>query len=115
MVVEGVGGWAAPLSERLDQIDVVRALHLPVILVVGMRLGCISHARLTARAIAADGATLAGWIANEIDPGMADRDEYFQLLHSRLPAPFLGRLPHVPGAPAQSLSVSLSCAALLST
>ncbi|MFC3550358.1 dethiobiotin synthase [Lysobacter cavernae] len=97
VVVEGVGGWAAPLSAQLDQLDVVRALDLPVVLVVGLRLGCISHARLTARAIAADGVRLLGWIGNEVDPGLAERDEYFALLQPRLPVPCLGRLPYLPG------------------
>jgi dethiobiotin synthetase len=93
MVVEGVGGWMAPLSATLDQIDLVRALRLPVVLVVGLRLGCLNHARLSASAIAADGAHLIGWIASEIDPDMACRDENFQTLAQRLPAPCLGRLP----------------------
>lgn len=96
VVVEGVGGWAAPLSGRLDQADLVRALRLPVVMVVGLRLGCQNHARLTARAIAADGCELAGWIANDIDPGMERRDENFELLKARIPAPCWGRLPHAP-------------------
>ncbi len=96
VVVEGVGGWAAPLSGRLDQADLVRALRLPVVMVVGMRLGCQNHARLTARAIAADGCELAGWIANDIDPDMERRDENFELLKARIPAPCWGRLPHAP-------------------
>ncbi|QDH69042.1 dethiobiotin synthase [Marilutibacter alkalisoli] len=95
VVVEGVGGWAAPLSATLDQVDLVRALDLPVVLVVGLRLGCINHARLTARAIEADGLRLAGWIANGIDPEMARADDNFALLQSRLQAPCLGRLPHL--------------------
>jgi dethiobiotin synthetase len=94
VVVEGVGGWAAPLSATLDQIDLVRALDLPVVLVVGLRLGCINHARLTARAIEADGARLIGWIASDVDPSMARADDNFRLLHERLPAPCWGRLPH---------------------
>lgn len=94
VVVEGVGGWAAPLTATLDQIDLVRALDLPVVLVVGLRLGCINHARLTARAIEADGARLVGWIASDIDPHMARADDNFALLHARLPAPCWGRLPH---------------------
>ncbi|HEY0660171.1 MAG TPA: dethiobiotin synthase [Lysobacter sp.] len=94
VVVEGVGGWAAPLSATLDQLDVVRALELPVVLVVGLRLGCINHARLTARAIAADGVRLAGWIANGIDPGMERQDANFALLQQRLEAPCWGRLPY---------------------
>jgi dethiobiotin synthetase len=94
VVVEGVGGWAAPLSASLDQLDVVRALELPVVLVVGLRLGCLNHARLTARAIAADGVPLAGWIANGIDPQMERQDANFALLQQRLEAPCWGRLPY---------------------
>lgn len=93
VVVEGVGGWAAPLSAQLDQRDVVRALDLPVIMVVGLRLGCINHARLTAQAVAADGATLVGWIGNDVDPELPQADAYFDLLRPRLAAPCLGRLP----------------------
>jgi len=94
VVVEGVGGWAAPISAELDQIDLVRALKLPVVLVVGLRLGAINHARLSARAIQADGAELIGWIANGIDPHMARADENFEILRRRLPVPCWGRLPH---------------------
>ncbi len=98
VVVEGVGGWAAPLSSELDQLDLVRAFQLPVVMVVGLRLGCLNHARLTARAIEADGARLVGWIANGIDPDMARQDENFELLQHRLDAPCWGRLPHAPEA-----------------
>jgi len=93
VVVEGVGGWAAPLSADLDQADLARALDLPVVLVVGLRLGCINHARLTARAIEDDGLRLAGWIANDIDPAMARADENFEMLKQRLPVACWGRLP----------------------
>lgn len=93
VVVEGVGGWAAPLTASLDQLDVVRALDLPVVLVVGLRLGCINHARLTARAIHADGVRLAGWIANDIDPAMARADDNSAILQRVLDAPCWGRLP----------------------
>lgn len=96
LVVEGVGGWAAPLSATLDQADLVRALRLPVVLVVGMRLGCLNHARLSAAAIQADGCALVGWIASEVDPGMACRKENLALLEARLAAPFLGALPWSP-------------------
>lgn len=92
VVVEGVGGWAAPLSASLDQADLVRALELPVVLVVGLRLGCINHARLTARAILSDGFHLAGWIANGIDPTMARADDNVRILRERLPVPCLGRI-----------------------
>lgn len=94
VVVEGVGGWAAPLSATLDQADLVHALDLPVLLVVGLRLGCINHARLSARAIAADGARLVGWIGNAIDPVMDRRDDVLALLQARLPVPCWGRLPY---------------------
>ena len=94
VVVEGVGGWAAPLSATLDQADLARALDLPVVMVVGLRLGCISHARLTARAIERDGLRLAGWIANDIDPAMARADDNFELLKQRLPVACWGRLPY---------------------
>lgn len=98
VVVEGVGGWAAPLSASLMQADLVRALRLPVVLVVGLRLGCLNHALLSARAIAQDGAHLAGWIASHVDPAMERVDDNLAMLRARLPAPCWGVLPHVPGA-----------------
>jgi dethiobiotin synthetase len=94
VVVEGVGGWAAPLSSSLMQVDLVRALELPVVLVVGMRLGCLNHALLSARAIAADGVKLIGWIANAIDPAMERVEDNIAMLRERLPAPCWGMLPH---------------------
>jgi len=112
VVVEGVGGWAAPLSRTLDQVDVVRALDLPVVLVIGLRLGCLNHAYLTARAIAADGGRLAGWIANDIDPAMARIDDNIALLSQRLPAPCLGRLPHADASDAGAMARYLDVAAL---
>jgi dethiobiotin synthetase len=94
IVVEGVGGWSVPLSDALMQADLVRALDLPVVLVVGLRLGCINHALLSARAIRADGCVLAGWIANRIEPGMARVDENLHSLRARIDAPLLGVLAH---------------------
>ena len=107
MVVEGVGGWAAPLATTLDQADLARALRLPVILVVGMRLGCLNHARLTARAIVEDGCELVGWIANHVDAEMERQDENFELLTARMPVPCWGRLPYAATLDAQSLSKRL--------
>ena len=102
LVVEGVGGWDAPLSATLMQADLVRALRTPVVLVVGLRLGCLNHALLSARAIAADGAHLAGWIASHVDPQMERVDDNLVMLRQRLPAPCWGVLPHVADAdPAQ--------------
>jgi len=94
VVVEGVGGWMAPLSDSLAQADVARALDLDVVLVVGLRLGCINHALLSARAIQADGCRLAGWIANRVDPSMAVADENIATLRARIDAPLLGVLEH---------------------
>lgn len=104
VVVEGVGGWSAPLSAALDQADLVRALRLPVLLVVGLRLGCVNHARLSARTIAADGCELVGWIANEVDPAMDRIDENFEILSARLDVPCWGRLPHAPQTRAAELA-----------
>ena len=94
VVVEGVGGWSVPLSDALMQADLVRAIDVPVVLVVGLRLGCINHALLSARAIVADGCTLAGWIANRIDPDMARADENLDTLRARIAAPLLGVVSH---------------------
>lgn len=107
VVVEGVGGWAAPLSATLMQADLVRALRLPVVLVVGLRLGCLSHALLSARAIAADGAHLAGWIASHVDPAMERVEDNLAMLRARLPAPCWGVLPHAPDADAADLAAYL--------
>jgi dethiobiotin synthetase len=103
VVVEGVGGWAVPLSDALMQADLVRALDLPVVLVVGLRLGCLNHALLSARAIEVDGCTLIGWIANRVDSEMAFATENIDALRARIAAPLLGILDHRPaGEPAQS-------------
>lgn len=93
VVAEGVGGFVVPLGDTLDSVDLARMLHLPVVLVVGMRLGCLNHALLTARAIEASGLPFAGWIANHVDPGMAVPDENVAALKARLGAPLLGRFP----------------------
>ena len=98
LVIEGVGGWAAPLSASLMQADLVRMLRLPVLLVVGLRLGCLNHALLSARAIAADGAHLAGWIASHVDPAMERVEDNIAMLRARMPAPCWGVLPHAPDA-----------------
>lgn len=111
VVVEGVGGWAVPLSSQRMQVDLPRALNLPIILVVGLRLGCINHALLTARAIAADGGTLLGWIANRIDPQMQCADDNLATLRERLHAPCLGTLPFANDPDPSALAPELSGAA----
>lgn len=94
VVVEGVGGFRVPLNPRQDSADLARLLGLPVVLVVGMRLGCLNHALLTADAIRAQGLTLAGWVANHIDPGMAYFGSNLDALRQRLEAPLLGVVEH---------------------
>jgi dethiobiotin synthetase len=112
MVVEGVGGFCVPLAERLDSTDLARALDLPVLLVVGMRLGCLNHALLTVRAITATGLPLAGWIANHIDPAMAAQEENIASLEARIEAPLLGRIPFSPRATAADAARYLETGAL---
>lgn len=94
VLVEGVGGWLAPLTETLEQAGLVRALDLPVLLVVGMRLGCVHQARATQRAIIGDGCRFAGWIANPVDPGMARYDDNLAILTRVLGQPPLQVMPH---------------------
>ncbi|URX63425.1 dethiobiotin synthase [Luteibacter anthropi] len=107
VIVEGVGGWLVPLAQDMSAEDIPRRWNLPVVLVVGVRLGCISHARLTARAIEADGCRLAGWIANRVDPDMPLADENITTLREHLDAPLLGVLPHglVPAEAARLLDL----------
>ena len=107
VVVEGAGGWLAPMDDGLDQGDFARRIDARVVLVVGLRLGCLSHARLSARAIRDDGFELAGWIGNAVDRDFAERDAYLELLRNALPAPCLGVLPHAPGADPVTLAERL--------
>jgi dethiobiotin synthetase len=101
VIVEGVGGFRVPLNDEQDSADMAEQLGLPFILVVGMRLGCLNHALLTAEAIAARGLTLAGWVANVLDENMAMLDENIAALEQRIGAPLLGVVPcqaHQPDA-----------------
>ena len=111
IVVEGVGGFLVPLGEDFDAADLAQALALPVILVVGMRLGCLNHALLTQEAIRTRGLKLAGWVANRIDPGMLRFDENLAALRMRLDAPLLGIVPYDSRKNAQAAAASLSLAA----
>jgi len=95
VVVEGVGGFCVPLSNYLDTADLALELGLPVVMVVGLRLGCINHALLTAQAVAAQGLSLAGWVANTVDAGMPFMGENIDALRRRLPAPLLGHVPRL--------------------
>lgn len=109
-LVEGAGGWRVPLAAAASLSDLPITLGLPVILVVGVRLGCINHALLTAEAIARDGLRLAGWVANIVDPATSRLEENLATLAERLPAPCLGRVPHLaeatPAAVAAYLDLS---------
>lgn len=107
VVVEGVGGWLAPLAEGIEQADLVRALKLDVVLVVAMRLGCLNHARLTARAIAGDRCRLVGWVANGTAERLDFAGEYFASLQRALPVPCLGRVPFASGVDAAALAEHL--------
>ena len=91
---EGTGGFLVPLTDTLTGADLAQALALPVVLVVGLRLGCLNHALLTAEAIRARGLTLAGWVANRIDPEMGAADENIAYLRARLNAPLLAEVPY---------------------
>ncbi|WP_321894574.1 dethiobiotin synthase [Paraburkholderia heleia] len=117
VVVEGVGGFRVPLTATVDTADLAVALGLPVVLVVGMRLGCISHALLTAEAIAARGLKLAGWVANRIDPAMTFPEDNIAALRERLAAqygaPLVGVVPHMRGASADDAAGHLNIDALL--
>ncbi|PWC16226.1 dethiobiotin synthase [Brenneria roseae subsp. roseae] len=95
LLVEGAGGWFTPLSARETFADWVCQEQLPIILVVGIKLGCINHALLTAGAIAQSGLTLSGWIANDIAPPGKRHQEYLSSLQQRLSAPMLGEIPHL--------------------
>lgn len=108
--VEGAGGFRVPLDEHYDTADLVRALALPVVLVVGMRLGCLNHALLTAEAITRRELVLAGWVANRIDPAMARFEANLETLAARLNAPLLGVVPY--GADPAQAAGSLHLAVL---
>ncbi|CAB3756910.1 ATP-dependent dethiobiotin synthetase BioD 1 [Paraburkholderia solisilvae] len=119
VVVEGVGGFRVPLDDTRDTADLALALNLPVLLVVGMRLGCISHALLTAEAIAARGLRIAGWVANRVDPAMRFADENIDALRERLgrqySAPLIGVVPHLRPASPDAALAHLDMSGLLRT
>lgn len=93
VLIEGAGGWRVPLNQRESLAELPKKLNVPVLLVVGMKLGCLNHAMLTAEAIRRDGLTLAGWFANCVDPDMTGLKENIQTLEYTLGSPLLGVLP----------------------
>ena len=112
VVVEGAGGFIVPLHDGpegfVTSADLASRLRLPVVMTVGLRLGCLNHALLTQEAIMARGLKLAGWVANHVDPDMVAQDENVDTLRRRLQAPMLGRLAWSPDASATDLAASLS-------
>ncbi|MDP2029101.1 MAG: dethiobiotin synthase [Thiobacillus sp.] len=90
VVVEGAGGWRVPLNAREEMADLAQALALPIVLVVGLRLGCLNHALLSAESIAHRQLPWAGWVGNQIGPAMACQTANLDALRARLPAPCLG-------------------------
>ena len=95
VIVEGIGGWRFLLNGMRPISEWVIEEKMPVILVVGIQLGCINHAILTAEAIARDGLTIAGWVANRINPGLAYYAETINALKQNIQAPLLGELPYL--------------------
>ncbi|WP_193165590.1 dethiobiotin synthase [Microbulbifer hainanensis] len=114
VLIEGAGGWRTPLGPRSFLSQLPRELDIPVILVVGMQLGCINHALLTAEAVRRDGLALAGWVANFVRDDMARPQENLATLQSLLPAPLLGIVPHDPGADFRRAAEHLDISPLLS-
>jgi dethiobiotin synthetase len=112
VIVEGTGGFLVPLNEYQDGADMARILNFPVILVVGMQLGCLNHALLTAQVVRGTGLPLAGWVANRIDSKMAAFDENVLALEQRLNCPLVGVLPFEQNADAKTLSTLLNIAVL---
>ena len=108
VIVEGVGGFRVPLNETQDGAELARLLGLPVIMVVGLRLGCLNHALLTADAVAAQGLPLAGWVANVLDEGMPALRENIEALRERIAAPLLGIVPQMARPDAQAAASYLN-------
>ncbi|WP_029685491.1 dethiobiotin synthase [Tatumella saanichensis] len=115
VVIEGTGGWRCLMNNERPLSDWVISEKLPVILVVGIKLGCINHALLTAEAILGDGLPLCGWIANRINPGLAEYASIISVLGKQLPAPLLGEIPYLPRAEQRDLTRYLDLSRLQSS
>jgi dethiobiotin synthetase len=112
VVVEGVGGWRVPLGPDGDVADLAVSLGLPVVLVVGLRLGCLNHTALTVADLKRCGVTLAGWVASAVERDFARAAENLAALHDRVAAPCLGVLAHRPAASASEVAAGLRLARL---
>lgn len=115
LLIEGAGGWRVPLNERETFADLVKILQLPVLLVVGMELGCINHALLSAEAIRRDGLVLAGWVANRVVPEMSCYQENLHSLQLRLGCPMMGELPYLAEPGVEQAAACLDLDLLLAT
>lgn len=113
VIVEGVGGFCVPLNEKQDSVDLVKQLDIPVILVVGMRLGCLNHALLTMRAIAEAQIECAGWVANVLDADMPALQENIDTLRERIQAPLLGVIPFQSQSDARAAATHLDISSLV--
>jgi dethiobiotin synthetase len=113
VVIEGAGGWRVPLNPRETLANLAVELNLPVVLVVGMRLGCINHALLTAEAIERDGLKVAGWVANRVDPEMSCYEENLMTLKTLIQAPLLGEVPFLEDANKNTVAACLDIDPLL--
>ena len=113
VLVEGAGGWRVPVSDTDSLSTWVQQEQLPVVLVVGIKLGCLSHALLTAEIIKADGLNLVGWVANRVNPGTEHYAEIIDMLEDRLDAPKLGEIPYIPSAKRKDLGKFINVEPLL--
>jgi dethiobiotin synthetase len=113
VIVEGVGGWRVPLGPTLSVSDLPLAMDLPVVMVTGLRLGCINHSLLTAESVRARGASLAGWVANHIDPDMLAREQNLATLAALIDAPCLGVVPHLADPTPERIAAYLKVERLL--
>lgn len=114
-LIEGAGGWRVPLNPRESLSHLVKQLDIPVILVVGMKLGCLNHALLTAEAIARDGLPIAGWVATQIDPNMLNVNENITALKQRFHAPLIGFVPWLEDATPEQAAQYLDLSILISS
>ncbi len=112
-VIEGAGGWRVPLNTRQTLADIPKMLNTPVVLVVGMKLGCISHTLLTVESIVRDGLPLAGWVANQIDPDMSCYTENLETLKNMLSAPLIAEIPYTDNCSPQNITQFVDIDALI--
>ncbi|MCL4316235.1 MAG: dethiobiotin synthase, partial [Gammaproteobacteria bacterium] len=113
VIVEGAGGWLVPLNERETMADMARLLGLPVVLVVGVRLGCLNHALLTVQSIVQHGVPLAGWVANAVQPEFSELARAIEALRERITAPCLGSVPYLPQRDVNQIAAALDAKAVL--